>query len=60
MGGYASDENVEAISKSASVVVIPKGSGRIVVINDNPNFRAFWYGTRRVLLNAIYFGQMIR
>lgn len=60
MAGYASKENQEMIAKSASVVVIPKGRGRVVVISDNPNFRAFWYGSRRVLLNAIFFGQMVR
>lgn len=60
MAGYASDENVKAIAESASVQVVPMGRGRIVIISDNPNFRAFWYGSRRVLLNAIFFGQMIR
>jgi hypothetical protein len=60
MAGYCSDENTETIAKSASVVVLPQGRGRIVVISDNPNFRGFWYGSRRVLLNAIFFGQMVR
>ena len=23
---------------------------------DNPNFRAFWYGTDRLFTNAVFFG----
>jgi hypothetical protein len=26
---------------------------------DNPNFRAIWYGTNKLFLNAIFFGQVI-
>lgn len=59
LAGYASDENVAKIANSASVLVVPKGSGRIIVINDNPAFRGFWYGTRRVLLNALFFGDLV-
>ncbi len=59
MAGYASNENVAKISQSASVIVVPKGSGRIIAISDNPTFRGFWHGTRRVLVNALFFGQQI-
>jgi hypothetical protein len=27
---------------------------------ENPNFRAFWYGTNRLLLNALFFAPLIR
>lgn len=56
LAGYCSDENVEKFKKSASVVVVPHGKGRIVMISDNPNFRAYWHGTARVFVNAIFFG----
>ena len=26
---------------------------------DNPNFRAFWYGTHKLYLNALFFGQVL-
>ena len=32
------------------------GSGRVMVFTDNTNFRAFWYGTNKLLMNAIFFG----
>ena len=35
-------------------------SNRVISIYDNTNFRAIWYGTNKVFLNAIFFGQMIR
>ena len=32
------------------------GDGNIIYLTDNTNFRAFWYGTNGLLLNAIFFG----
>jgi len=26
---------------------------------DNPNFRAFWYGTNGLFLNAVHLGQIL-
>ncbi|EJF10172.1 hypothetical protein [Pontibacter sp. BAB1700] len=28
-------------------------------MTDNPNFRAFWFGTNKLFLNSIFFGQII-
>jgi hypothetical protein len=57
LSGYCSEENVEKFKTAASVVVRPMGKGRVIQISDNPNFRAFWHGTNRVFMNAIYFGE---
>ena len=27
---------------------------------DNPNFRAFWYGTNKLMANMIFFGNLIQ
>jgi hypothetical protein len=35
------------------------GSGTVILMADNPNFRAFWYGTSKLYLNAILFGPII-
>ncbi|MCH2180577.1 MAG: hypothetical protein MK108_01100 [Mariniblastus sp.] len=56
LAGYCSEENLGKLKSTAAAVVYPIGQGRVVVIADNPNFRAFWHGTSRVFLNAIYFG----
>ncbi|MFV1884012.1 MAG: M14 family metallopeptidase [Balneola sp.] len=57
--GYISDENLETIKGSAAVVVSRFGGGRVIAMTDNPNFRAFWYGTNKLFANAIFFGQTI-
>jgi len=31
----------------------------VISLSDNPNFRAFWYGTNKLFLNAIFFGHTI-
>ncbi len=59
LAGYCSQENLEKLKPSAAAVIHPIGKGRVVVIADNPNFRAFWHGTSRIFLNAIYFGDVM-
>lgn len=58
--GYSSDANVEALKNTASVVISRYGGGRVIAMADNPNFRAFWYGTNKLFANAIFFGHTIR
>ena len=60
LSGYVSPENLDLLSGSASVVVRSSGRGRVVLIAEDPNFRAFWYSTNRVFLNALFFGPIIR
>jgi hypothetical protein len=59
MSGYVSESNRRLLVTSASVVVYPRGSGRIVILAENPNFRAFWLGTERLFYNAIFLPDMI-
>ena len=57
--GWVSKENKDAIKNSAAVIVNTVGSGRVINIADNPNFRAFWLGGSKLFLNAIFFGRII-
>ncbi|WP_018128083.1 M14 family metallopeptidase [Balneola vulgaris] len=57
--GYISDENQELLANTAAVVVSRFGSGKVIAMTDNPNFRAFWYGTNKLFANAIFFGHTI-
>jgi hypothetical protein len=57
--GWVSKENADAIKNSAAVVVNTVGTGRVISIADNPNFRAFWLGGTKLFLNAVFFGRMI-
>ncbi len=57
--GYVSNENLETLKGSAAVVVSRYGGGKVITMTDNPNFRAFWYGTNKLFANAVFFGQTI-
>ena len=46
----------DEVSTTASIIAKRQGRGHIVLFADNPAFRAFWYGTNGLLLNAIFFG----
>jgi hypothetical protein len=56
MSGYASPENVRRMAGTGVVNTYRVGQGRLIAMVDNPNFRAFWYGTNKLFLNAIFFG----
>ncbi len=57
--GWISKENSDAIKNAAAVIVNTVGSGRIINIDNNPNFRAFWLGGTKLMMNAIFFGKII-
>ncbi|MEL6925208.1 MAG: zinc carboxypeptidase, partial [Bacteroidota bacterium] len=59
LSGYISNANQTALSEAAAVMVNRLGSGQVVNLANNPNFRAFWFGTNKVLANAIFFGDVI-
>ena len=59
LSGYISGPNLKKLSGTAAVSVYGKGSGQVIALLDNPNFRAFWYGPNKVLMNAIFFGNTI-
>lgn len=56
LAGYVSDENLEKLRQAPAVIAEDHGRGVVVRIADDPNFRAYWYGTNRLLLNAVFFG----
>jgi hypothetical protein len=60
LSGYVSPENIDTIRDTAAVITRPMGKGRVIVIADDPNYRAFWYGTNRLFWNAIFFGPLVR
>jgi hypothetical protein len=56
LSGYVSEEMEEVAKGAAAVETHRVGRGRVVMLMDNPNFRAFWYGTNGLFLNAVFFG----
>mgnify|MGYP006423373311 CR=1 FL=1 len=58
ISGYISEEQAEVAGGAASIEAHRVGSGHVVMLMDNPNFRAFWYGTNGLMLNAIFFSEI--
>jgi len=56
MSGYISKLNLEQLKGTVPFKVSNLGKGKVIYFTDNNNFRAFWYGTNKLLMNAIFFG----
>lgn len=59
LSGYMSKENYAKVKQSSVVGVSAVGQGRVVGFTDNLCFRAFWLGTNKMLMNAIFYGPLI-
>ena len=55
LSGYISKENLEIIKSTVPFKTGAYKKGQVTCFSDNTNFRAFWYGTNKLLMNAIYF-----
>jgi hypothetical protein len=58
--GYLYRGYKDLIKNTAVVNIDQLGRGRIISQVDNLNFRAFWYGTSKLFMNAIFFGDIVR
>ena len=56
LSGYASRENRARLAGAAGLKAARLGRGRVVLMDFDPAFRAFWRGTDGLLLNAVYLG----
>ena len=54
ISGYISEENLSLLKKSSPFKLVRRGKGKILLMTDNTNFRAFWFGTNRILLNMLF------
>ena len=59
LSGYISEENAELIKSSVPFKAKRMGKGRVLLFTDNTNFRAFWYGTNKLMMNAVFFGPLM-
>ncbi|MDA9284346.1 M14 family zinc carboxypeptidase [Flavobacteriaceae bacterium] len=56
LSGYISLPNLELLKNTVPFKKAKLGRGNVFYFTDNTNFRAFWYGTNKLLMNAIFFG----
>lgn len=59
VGGYVHPSVLKRVAKSAAILSSGDGAGRVILFADNPNFRASWYGTNKLFLNALFFGGVL-
>ena len=60
MAGFSHQAMVELIADTASVVTTKQGNGVVIGFTDDTQFRGYWYGTNKMLSNAIYQSHFIR
>jgi len=59
ISGYISKENYRKIGGASVAGVSVLGKGRVIGFTENLAFRAFWFGTNKLLTNAIFYGPLI-
>lgn len=59
LSGYMSKLNLPRVKESAVAGVSSFGRGRVIGFTEDLCFRAFWFGTNKLLTNAIYYGPFI-
>ncbi|PWE17938.1 carboxypeptidase [Marinicauda salina] len=60
LSGYASQRNREALAGAGSVFAERRGEGSVILFADDPYFRAYFRGTAKMVMNAIFFGNDFR
>jgi hypothetical protein len=58
--GYASKFNQDALAGKAMLTAERFGSGSVILFANNPNFRAYFYGTNKLFLNGLFFSKAFR
>ena len=60
LSGYISKEQLSLLKGSVPFKHVRKGRGNILLLTDNTNFRAFWYGTNKVFANTLFYSNFMR
>lgn len=55
--GFASEDNQARLAGKANVVAERMGQGSVILFANNPNFRAYFYGSNKMFLNGLYFSK---
>lgn len=55
LSGYISKSNLDSLALTVPYQMQRMKRGKVVAFTDNTNFRAFWFGTNKLMMNAIFF-----
>jgi hypothetical protein len=58
VAGYLHPGNLDKLRDRVSMTRSRSGRGHIILNTDNPNFRAYWFGTSKLLFNSVFFGTL--
>lgn len=58
INGYATPEALEAVKGNIVVTSTNRGRGNVVIFGESPTFRGYWLAPGRLLVNAIFFGNL--
>jgi hypothetical protein len=56
LSGYIQKPNYDKVKNTAVIGVSNVGRGKVIGFTEGMTFRAFWYGTAKMLMNAVYYG----
>ncbi len=56
LSGYMSKVNYPKMKNTSGIGVSALGRGRVIGFTEDLAFRAFWFGTNKMLMNAVYYG----
>ncbi len=59
LSGYLPRKYNGKMGGTAGIIVGSTGTGKIIMMADNPNFREHWFGTNKLFANAIFFAKAI-
>ncbi|MBQ4813788.1 peptidase M14 [Pseudoalteromonas luteoviolacea] len=60
LSGYADQRNVNQIAASSALIADEYGKGVVIAMTDNPVFRGYWYGTSKLINNALFFAHAVK
>ena len=59
LSGYISEEQLALLKGSVPFKVKRSGRGKILLMTDNTNFRAFWLGTQQLYANMLFYADFM-
>jgi len=59
MSGYIHQKTLKELGNTSAFRAAGYGRGKVILFTENTNFRAFWFGTNKLLMNAVFFGDMM-
>lgn len=58
LSGCISAANLKRLAYTPACFVNGHGSGTVIYFNDDLNYRSYWFGTTKLFMNAVFFGQL--